>query len=102
MVSGHGGSGSGFLLFLRLHGAVLFEDVGCYGAGRDREQKSIKSILPALPLKLFSPDCLEEQVGAAESCFMGNIDLFVVVVPNRNEKCKFLVKQTFLRAVLEN
>lgn len=52
--------------------------------------------------KVALPDCLGEQVGATESCFMGNIDLFVVVVPNRNEKCKFLVKQTFLRAALEN
>lgn len=100
MVSGHGGSVSGFSLFLRLRGAVSFEDVGCYGAGRGTE--SFKSISPALPLKLLSPDCLGERVGAPEYRFVGNIDLFVVVVPNRNEKCKFLVKQTFLRAVLEN
>lgn len=77
MVLGHGGSVSGFLLFLRLRGAVSFEDVGSYGAGRGTE--SIKSISPALPLKSLSPDCLGEWVGAPESCFVGNIDLFVVV-----------------------
>lgn len=64
--------------------------------------ENFRSILPALSLKLLSSDCLGERVGAPESHFVGNIDLFVVVVPNRNEKCKFLVKQTFLRAVLEN
>lgn len=67
-----------------------------------RDRRGAGSILPALPLKLLPASCPGELVRAPESCFVGNIDLFVVVVPNRNEKCKFLVKQTFLRAVLEN
>lgn len=67
-----------------------------------RDGRGAESIPSALPLKLLPASCPGELVRAPESCFVGNIDLFAVVVPNRNEKCKFLVKQTFLRAVLEN